>query len=101
MSPRSGSARVAWNRSSERKHAVSVKEPVEELRLGTRGSQLALWQANEVKSRIAAGGGPSCRIVAIKTSGDRLQDRPLSESGGKRLFVKEIEDALLRGEIDL
>ena len=41
------------------------------------------------------------RIVVIKTSGDRLQEAPLSEVGGKRLFVKEIEDALLRGEIDL
>jgi hydroxymethylbilane synthase len=73
----------------------------QELRLGTRGSQLALWQANTVAARIAASGGPSCRIVVIKTSGDRLQDAPLSEVGGKRLFVKEIEDALLHGEIDL
>ena len=60
-----------------------------------------LWQANTVAARIAAAGGPPCRIVVIKTSGDRLQDAPLSEIGGKRLFVKEIEDALLRGEIDL
>jgi hydroxymethylbilane synthase len=73
----------------------------QELRLGTRGSQLALWQAGTVASRIADGGGPPCRIVIIKTSGDRLQEAPLSEIGGKRLFVKEIEDALLRGEIDL
>ena len=72
-----------------------------ELRLGTRGSQLALWQANTVATRIAASGGPPCRLVVIKTSGDRLQDAPLSEIGGKRLFVKEIEDALLRGDIDL
>jgi hydroxymethylbilane synthase len=72
-----------------------------ELRLGTRGSQLALWQANRVAAEIAARGGPPSRIVVIKTSGDRLQDAPLSEVGGKRLFVKEIEDALLRGEIDL
>jgi hydroxymethylbilane synthase len=72
-----------------------------ELRLGTRGSQLALWQANTVAARIAAAGGPPCRILVIKTSGDRLQDAPLSEIGGKRLFVKEIEDALLRREIDL
>ncbi|HEV3057362.1 MAG TPA: hydroxymethylbilane synthase [Vicinamibacterales bacterium] len=72
-----------------------------DLRLGTRGSQLALWQANAVAARIAAIGGPPCRIVVIKTSGDRLQEAPLSEAGGKRLFVKEIEDALLRGEIDL
>jgi len=72
-----------------------------ELRLGTRGSQLALWQANTVAARIAAAGGPPCRIVVIKTSGDRLQEAPLSEVGGKRLFVKEIEDALLRGDVDL
>jgi hydroxymethylbilane synthase len=73
----------------------------EELRLGTRGSQLALWQANTVAARIAAAGGPPCRIVIIKTSGDRLQEAPLSEVGGKRLFVKELEDALFRHEIDL
>ena len=72
-----------------------------ELRLGTRGSQLALWQANTVAARIAAAGGPVCRIVVIKTGGDRLQERPLSEIGGKGLFVKEIEDALLEGTIDL
>src|SRR5262249_44110488 len=71
------------------------------LRLGTRGSQLALWQANTVAARIADSGGPRCQIVVIKTSGDQLQDRPLSEAGGKRLFVKEIEDALLRHEVDL
>jgi hydroxymethylbilane synthase len=72
-----------------------------ELRLGTRGSHLALWQANTVASRIAEDGGPRCRLVIIKTSGDRLQDAPLSEVGGKRLFVKEIEDALLKGDVDL
>ena len=72
-----------------------------ELRLGTRGSQLALWQAHAVAARLQATGGRSCRIVVIKTSGDRLQEAPLSEVGGKRLFVKEIEDALLRDEIDL
>ena len=72
-----------------------------ELRLGTRGSQLALWQANAVAARLTAAGGPNCRIIVIKTTGDHLQDRPLSAAGGKRLFVKEIEDALLRREIDL
>jgi hydroxymethylbilane synthase len=71
------------------------------LRLGTRGSQLALYQANTVAGLIAKAGGPPCELVIIKTSGDRLQDRPLSESGGKRLFVKEIEDALQRNAIDL
>lgn len=71
------------------------------LRLGTRGSQLALWQARTVATRIEQSGGPICRLVTIKTSGDRLQEAPLSAAGGKRLFVKEIEEALLRGEIDL
>ena len=71
------------------------------LRIGTRGSQLALWQANTVAAQLAAAGAPPCRIVVIKTTGDLLQNRPLSEAGGKRLFVKEIEDALLGREIDL
>ena len=72
-----------------------------EIRLGTRGSQLALWQANAVASRITETGGPPFRLVVIRTSGDRLQQAPLSEIGGKRLFVKEIEEALLEGDIDL
>ena len=75
--------------------------PLVELRIGTRGSQLALWQANTVAAQLTAAGAPPCRIVVIKTTGDQLQDRPLSEVGGKRLFVKEIEDALLRNEVDL
>jgi hydroxymethylbilane synthase len=75
-----------------------IQHPV---RLGTRGSQLALYQAHTVARLLAAAGGPACEIVIIKTSGDRLQDAPLSAVGGKRLFVKEIEDALLGGEIDL
>jgi hydroxymethylbilane synthase len=75
--------------------------PLRELRLGTRGSQLALWQANTVAAGIVERGGPPCRIVVIRTSGDNLADRPLSEAGGKRLFVKEIEDALLRNDVDL
>src|SRR5262245_17276319 len=71
------------------------------LRLGTRGSQLALYQAHAVARLIPEAGGPACEIVVIKTSGDRLQEAPLSQIGGKRLFVKEIEDALLNGTIDL
>ena len=71
------------------------------LRLGTRGSQLALFQAREVASRLARRGGFRCDISVIKTSGDQLADRPLSEAGGKRLFVKELEDALLAGTVDL
>ncbi len=76
-----------FNRNRRGRRVDSSVPP--ELRLGTRGSQLALWQANTVAARIAATGGPPCRIVVIKTSGDRLQDAPLSEIGGKRLFVKE------------
>src|SRR6185436_18133450 len=72
-----------------------------ELRLGTRGSQLALWQARAVAARIAESGGPACRVVIIRTMGDQLHDVRLSDAGGKGLFVKEIEDALLRKEIDL
>ncbi len=71
------------------------------IRLGTRGSQLALYQARTVARLLDEAGGPKCEIVIIKTSGDRLQEAPLSEAGGKRLFVKEIEDALLNREVDL
>jgi hydroxymethylbilane synthase len=70
------------------------------LRVGTRGSALALWQARTVVSHIEQT-GTRAEIVVIKTGGDRLQDRPLSEIGGKGLFVKEIEDALLEHEIDI
>jgi hydroxymethylbilane synthase len=71
------------------------------LRLGTRGSQLALFQANSVADLLRDRAGVACEIVVIKTSGDRLAEASLSEIGGKRLFVKEIEDALLSREIDL
>jgi hydroxymethylbilane synthase len=71
------------------------------LRLGTRGSQLALFQANAVAALIQERTGTGCEIVVIKTSGDRLADATLTEIGGKRLFVKEIEDALLAGDVDL
>ena len=71
------------------------------LRLGTRGSELARYQARTVAAALEQAGGPACELVIIRTTGDRLPDAPLSAIGGKRLFVKEIEDALLRGEIDL
>jgi hydroxymethylbilane synthase len=71
------------------------------LKLGTRGSQLALFQANTTAALLKTHAGIDCEIVVIKTSGDRLAEAPLSEIGGKRLFVKEIEDSLLAGEIDL
>jgi hydroxymethylbilane synthase len=71
------------------------------LRLGTRGSQLALVQARLAAQRISESGGPRSEIIIIKTSGDRLAHAPLSEAGGKRLFVKEIEDALAGGDVDI
>jgi hydroxymethylbilane synthase len=73
------------------------------LRIGSRGSPLALVQAREVRDRLAAHGLDAERIeiVVIRTSGDAIQDRPLTAVGGKGLFTKEIEDALLAGRIDL
>ena len=71
------------------------------LRIGTRGSELALYQANAVAARLRAESGIACEIVVIRTSGDRLSEATLTQIGGKRLFVKEIEDALLAGEVDL
>jgi hydroxymethylbilane synthase len=71
------------------------------MRIGTRGSRLALWQAHAVADALAAVGHGPCEIVTVTTSGDRLQKKPLSDEGGKRLFVKEIEDALLSGDVDV
>src|SRR5918993_1660744 len=71
------------------------------LKLGTRGSELALFQARTVAALLEQQTGAACEIVVIKTSGDRLAEATLAEIGGKRLFVKEIEDALLSGEVDL
>ncbi len=74
------------------------------LRIGTRGSPLALWQARAVQSHLAAAHGiasESIAIEVIRTTGDVIQDRPLSEVGGKGLFTKEIEQALSDGAIDL
>ena len=74
------------------------------LRIGTRGSALALAQAHETRDRLARAhrlDSDRFQIVTIRTSGDRILDRPLSEVGGKGLFTKEIEDALLAGDIDL
>ncbi len=70
------------------------------LRIGTRKSKLALWQANFVKEELEKK-GHSVELVLITTSGDKILDAPLAKIGGKGLFVKEIEEALLRKEIDL
>ena len=74
------------------------------VRIGTRGSALALAQAVETRARLMAAHGlpeEAFAIEVISTSGDRIQDRPLSEAGGKGLFTKEIEEALIAGRIDL
>ncbi|MER8637343.1 MULTISPECIES: hydroxymethylbilane synthase [unclassified Mesorhizobium] len=74
------------------------------LRIGTRGSPLALAQAHETQARLMAAHGmpaEAFEVVVISTTGDRIQDRPLSEAGGKGLFTKEIEEALLARRIDI
>lgn len=79
------------------------------LRIGTRGSSLALWQANHVAGALKRLHGIECELVRIRTSGDRLQSaQPAqvneeigSESGGKGIFIKEIEEALLADQVDL
>jgi hydroxymethylbilane synthase len=71
------------------------------IRLGTRGSELALFQANAVAAQLRVNAGIESEVVVIRTSGDMLADATLTQIGGKRLFVKEIEDALLAGEVDL
>ena len=74
------------------------------LRIGTRGSPLALVQARAVRSRLAAATGVNeemIELVVIRTTGDTIQDRPLADEGGKGLFTKEIEEALLDRRIDL
>ena len=70
------------------------------VRIGTRGSELALWQANET-SRLLRDRGYDVELVIIATTGDQRQDVPLAAIGGKGLFIKELEEALARGEIDI
>jgi hydroxymethylbilane synthase len=74
-----------------------------QIRVGTRGSALALAQAKEVRDRLASvfGDTISFETCIIKTSGDKIQDRSLASAGGKGLFTKELEEALFDGSIDL
>jgi hydroxymethylbilane synthase len=73
-----------------------------ELKIGTRGSQLALFQANWVKDQLGeAHSDLKVTLIKIKTTGDKIQDVPLAKIGGKGLFVKEIEESLLQKKIDL
>jgi hydroxymethylbilane synthase len=84
-----------------------MSNPVPILRLASRGSPLALAQAELARSALAKAHGWKgdldrlCPIITFRTSGDRIQDRPLVEAGGKGLFVKEIEEALIAGEADI
>jgi hydroxymethylbilane synthase len=74
------------------------------LLIGTRGSPLALWQAGHVRDRLMAAHGLSeagAELSVITTTGDRIKDKPLREFGGKGLFTKEIDEALLSGAVDL
>ena len=78
--------------------------PDQPLKIGTRGSPLALWQAHEVRrSLMAAFALPEAafEVVVIKVTGDMVQDRALKDIGGKGLFTREIEEALLDGGIDI
>ena len=84
--------------------SASLPSPGNPLKIGTRGSPLALAQAHETRDRLMAAHAlpeAAFQIAVIKTTGDRITDRPLSEVGGKGLFTKEIEEALLAGEIDI
>jgi hydroxymethylbilane synthase len=79
-----------------------MTQAVRELIIGTRSSKLALWQAEWVHARLRElEPGLSVSLKRIKTTGDKILDTPLAAIGGKGLFIKEIEDALRRGEIDL
>lgn len=81
-----------------------LPDPTRPLKIGTRGSKLALAQAHEARARLMAAHdlpAEAFEIVVIRTTGDRVTDRPLKEIGGKGLFTKEIEDALADGGIDI
>jgi len=71
------------------------------LRIGTRGSLLAKWQAESIRKRLFAATGVEAEIVIIKTAGDRMQQAPLTQIGGKGIFIKELEQALVEESIDL
>jgi hydroxymethylbilane synthase len=82
----------------------TLPTPAESFKIGTRGSPLALWQAHEVRARLMASFDlpeAAFEVVVIKVTGDMVQDRALKEIGGKGLFTREIEEALLAGEIDI
>jgi hydroxymethylbilane synthase len=71
------------------------------LRIGSRGSKLALWQAGHIRERLLHKSGAAIEIIIIKTSGDQFSAAPASRIAGKGIFIKEIEEALLDGRVDL
>ncbi len=74
---------------------------MEKLVIGSRGSELALWQANHIKERLKKECSMESEIQIVKTKGDKILDAPLNKIGGKGLFTKELEELLLKGAIDL
>ncbi|WQU78477.1 hydroxymethylbilane synthase [Helicobacter pylori] len=74
---------------------------MEKLVIGSRGSELALWQANHIKERLKKECSMESEIQIVKTKGDKILDTPLNKIGGKGLFTKELEELLLKGAIDL
>ncbi|MGL2583348.1 hydroxymethylbilane synthase [Helicobacter pylori] len=74
---------------------------MEKLVIGSRGSELALWQANHIKERLKKECSMESEIQIVKTTGDKILDAPLNKIGGKGLFTKELEELLLKGAIDL
>ncbi|MGL2780685.1 hydroxymethylbilane synthase [Helicobacter pylori] len=74
---------------------------MEKLVIGSRGSELALWQANHIKERLKKECSMESEIRIVKTTGDKILDAPLNKIGGKGLFTKELEELLLKGAIDL
>jgi hydroxymethylbilane synthase len=74
---------------------------VRTLRIGTRGSMLAKWQAESIRKQLFAATGMEAETIIIKTSGEKMQQAPLTQIGGKGIFIKELEEALLEETIDL
>lgn len=97
-------ARIAQSRFTKggRAHTLRGMTDASSIRIGTRGSALALWQAHHIRDELSrAHPGLEVQLEIITTEGDRIQDRPLHEIGGKGLFVKAIEQRLLDDQVDL
>src|SRR5260221_1906640 len=98
--------RVAFSRPADRMPPQQIMAQPLPLRIGTRGSPMALVQARIVRDRLATAHAElaapgALEIVVVRTTGDRVQDRPLHEIGGQGLFTKEIQEALIPGTVDI